>query len=125
MKLVLLLKACGLSIFFLVNYSYHRESFKCDLARGKMKNFFTVLHKFSKIHNLHTNIHILFCTYNIHGFPNSIRGKRRKFPSALGWGDDEKFCLRGYFLSINGNLRSSDFDYSNFFQSSKQHSVNI
>ena len=32
-------------------------------------------------------------------------------------GEDEKFLLGGTFLSGGGNLRRSDFDHSNLFQS--------
>ena len=47
-------------------------------------------------------------------FPNSVKR----------WGNG-KFCWGGCFLSGDGNLRRSDFDHSNFFQSQKQHSVII
>ena len=37
----------------------------------------------------------------------------------------ENFAGEDFFLLGDGNLRRSDFDHSNVFQSQKQHSVNI
>ena len=59
MKLVLLMKAYGLSTFFLVKWSCHRESFECDLARGESENFFdkSLLYYINAANKLKTYFH--------------------------------------------------------------------
>ena len=45
------------------------------------------------------------CSWSIKGFPNSVKGWGRSSPSG------------GTFLSGGGNLKQSDFEHSNLFQS--------
>ena len=55
----------------------------------------------------------------LRGFKIALRG--REIPPV---GENGKFCW-GFFLFGGGNLRRSDFDHLNLFQSLKQHSVHI
>ena len=60
-------------------------------------------------------------TYNMQGFPNSVKGGGRgKNPPPPVWVKSDFFCGGGgggVFIPGVGNLRRIDFDHSNLFES--------
>ena len=78
-----------------------------------------IFRKFSKMLLVYKR---MFCYHPPQGFPNSINW----------WGDapnlvwaNQKFCMGRIFLLGGESLMRSEFDHTNLFQGSKQHSVNI
>ena len=127
MKLVLLIKAYGLSIFFLVNSSCHRDFSRVHTCNKQVKTFFHSMPQCSPfitperirkphifcwlqrvqkeifdwkwVHNLHTNIHILFCTIIYMVFQIELRVRGETSPPYWGGAWWKSLLGREFFIN--------------------------